>query len=304
MGGQPAVCVRHQLPARQAGVRLKASQHKPPGGVDEHLRFRIGVQVPQGGDDDVPDDLPAQLVHILVRIVLAGDHHGGDSVGSASLVLHGHLGLSVRPQAPDDPRPAGVGEQQRQPVGHHHGQGQELGGLRTGEAVHDALVAGAHLGITAHSAGDIVALVVGDGLHLIVAASVARLPHSPADDGGDVRQVPGGDLPGHDDLPGSGHDLAGHTGGGVAAQAGVQDAVRDGVAQLVRVALGDRLGGQDVFISHSEFPSFLQILCPDGRGAVPGTGAGRSPGTGCPGWTLPGCHGECRTVRRWGTALP
>ena len=36
----------------QAGVRLKAAQHEPPGGVDEHLGFRIGVQFTQGGDDN------------------------------------------------------------------------------------------------------------------------------------------------------------------------------------------------------------------------------------------------------------
>ena len=43
MEGQSAVGIRHQLPARQAGVRLEAAQHKPPGRVDEHLGFRVGI---------------------------------------------------------------------------------------------------------------------------------------------------------------------------------------------------------------------------------------------------------------------
>ena len=259
MGGQPAVGIRHQLPARQAGVRLKAAQHEPPGGVDKNLRLVVRVQLPQSGDDDVPRDLPAQLVHILVRVMLAGDHHSGDPAGLTVLVLHGHLGLAVRPQALDGPGFPGVGEQQGQPVGQHYGQGQQLRRLRTGKAIHDALVSSAHLGLLSHSAGDIAALVMGDDLHLIV-RSIASFPNSPAHDSGDVRQLGGGDLPGYDDLPGGGHDLAGHTGGGVVLQAGVQDAVGNGVAQLVRVALGDRLGGQNVVISHKRHFSFLFVF--------------------------------------------
>ena len=66
----------------------------------------------------------------------------------------------------------------------------------------------------------------------------------------------------HDPSARRGHHLAGHMGGGVVFQAGVQDSVRDGVAQLVRVALGDQLGGQNVLISHGDslFSSFDQIF--------------------------------------------
>ncbi len=250
----------------------------------------------------MPRDLPAQLVHILVRVMLAGDHHSGDPVGLAVLVLHGHLGLAVRPQALDGPGFPGVGQQQGQPVGQRHGQGQQLRRLRTGKAIHDALVSSAHLGLLSHSAGDIAALVMGDDLHLIV-RSIASFPNSPAHDSGDVRQLGGGDLPGHDDLPRGGHDLAGHAGGGVVAQTGVQDAVGNGVAQLVRVALGDRLCGQDAVIFHSgsPFSSFVQMFH---AGSAPGIGADRSPGTGCPCRTWPGPHGECRTARRCRAAPP
>ena len=91
---------------------------------------------------------------------------------------------------------------------------------------------------------------MGDDLHLVVQAGMPRLPHRLADDGGDVGQLPDADLARHQDLARRGHDLAGHTSAGVVGQAGIQNGIRDGVAQLVRVALGDRLGGQDVLISH------------------------------------------------------
>ena len=67
-------------------------------------------------------------------VVLAGNHHSGDSLGPALSVFHGYLGLAVRTEALDGPQLAGVGECQRQPVGKHHGQGEELERFRTGES--------------------------------------------------------------------------------------------------------------------------------------------------------------------------
>ena len=159
VGNEAAVGVHHQLPARQAGVRLKAAQDEAPGRVDEDLRFVVGVEVPQGGDDDVAGDLLPKLLQILLLIVLAGNHHSGDSLGPALSVFHGYLGLAVRAEALDGPQLAGVGECQRQPVGKHHGQGEELERFRTGEAVHDTLVASPHFTGAAHSPGDVSALV-------------------------------------------------------------------------------------------------------------------------------------------------
>ena len=229
----------------------------------------VGVEVPQGGDDDVAGDLLPKLLQILLLIVLAGNHHSGDSLGPALSVFHGYLGLAVRAEALDGPQLAGVGECQRQPVGKHHGQGEELERFRTGEAVHDTLVASPHFTGAAHSPGDVSALVMGDGLHLII-TGIAGFPHRPADDGGDIRQPPGGNLPGDNDFSRRGHGLAGHMGGGIMLQTGVQNAVGDGVAQLVRVAFGDRLGGQDVLISHESFLfSFFVLWVFQGNQALP-----------------------------------
>lgn len=182
--------------------------------------------------------------------MLAGDHHAGDPAGQAEHILHRHLGLAVRPQALDAPIHAGVGQQPGQPVGQDNGQGQEFLRLRTGIAVQDALVPGPGLALLVNGPGDVGTLIVGDDLHLVVQAGIPRLPHRLADDGGDVGQLLGGDLARHQELARRGHDLTGHTRAGVVGQTGIQDGIRDGVAQLVRVALGDRLGGQDVLISH------------------------------------------------------
>ena len=229
----------------------------------------VGVELPQGGDDHGAGEFLPQLLRVLFLVVLAGEDHGGDPGGLAFVIFHGHLGLAVRAEALDGPQLAGIGEHQRQPVGQDHGQGEELGRLRTGEAVHDALVAGSHLYVLGNGPGDVAALIVGDNLHLVI-AGIAGFPHRPADDGGDVRQLPGGDLPGHDDLSCRGHCLTGDAGGGVVFQTSVQNAVSDGIAELVRVAFDDRLGGQDVLISHGSFLfSFFVLWVFRGNQALP-----------------------------------
>ena len=55
----------------------------------------------------------------------------------------------------------------------------------------------------------------------------------------------GGDLAGEDDVVPFGEDFDSDAGFGVAAQVGVEHAVGDEVADLVGVAFGDGLGGED-----------------------------------------------------------
>ena len=186
--------------------------------------------------------------------MLARDHHAADPVGQAEHILHRHLGFSVRAQAPDRTCLSGIGQQAGQPVGQDDRQREQLLRLRTGVAVHDPLVAGSPLGTeksaTIYRTGDVWALIVGDDLDLIVKI-VSGLMDRAGGDGRDVRELLGGDLSRHDDLSRCGHDLAGHTGGRVLFQTGVQHRVRDGVAQLVRMPLSDRLRGLNVSISHT-----------------------------------------------------
>ena len=80
---------------------------------------------------------------------------------------------------------------------------------------------------------------MGDDLHLIVAAAVSRFPHRSTNNRGDVRKLRCRDLACGDDLSGCGHDLTGDTGGAVMLQTGIHHRVRDGVAELVGMSLGD-----------------------------------------------------------------
>ena len=80
---------------------------------------------------------------------------------------------------------------------------------------------------------------MGDDLHLIVAAAVSGFPHRSANNGRDIRNLRCRDLACSDDLSGCGHDLAGNVGSGVLRKTGIHHRVRDGVAELVGMSLGD-----------------------------------------------------------------
>src|SRR5699024_10338901 len=98
VAGIAAVSIHDDLAAGQAGVTLRTAHHKAAGGVDVVL----GILVPQlGGDhrtDHLLHHLAAQLLHLHVRAVLAGDDHSIHAHGLAVVVLHGHLALAVRTQ--------------------------------------------------------------------------------------------------------------------------------------------------------------------------------------------------------------
>ena len=74
-----------------------------------------------------------------------------------------------------------------------------------------------------------------------------------ADDGGEVERGLGGDFAADDDDIALGVTLAGDAAGLVLGQAGVQDRVGDGVADFVRVAFADGLGGEDESFAHVLF---------------------------------------------------
>ena len=131
----------------------------------------------------------------------------------------------------------------RQTMGQHDGKGQKLRRFIAGIAVHDTLITRAGVLLALDSPCDVGTLLVGDDLDLVVAAAISGSLHGLADDGGDVRELHCRNLTGRDDLARGGHDLAGHTSGGIMLQAGVHHGVRNGVAELVRVAFGDRLCG-------------------------------------------------------------
>ena len=208
-----------------------------------------------------------QLVQVFLRVMLAGQNHRCKTHGDIEVVLHRHLRLAVRTQALDHPGFSGVGQQPGEPVGQDDRQRKIGFCLITGKAIHDPLVASPSLDSFPHSVSNIVALIVGDDLDLIVQPSVPSFPDGPADNGGDIRHDLCRDFSGHQHFASCGQYFAGHMGGGVTLETGIQNRIRDGVAELVRVALGNRLCGQNVFISHGRFS--LSFLCVGRQRSVP-----------------------------------
>jgi hypothetical protein len=194
-----------------------------------------------GHDDGVDGDRP---------VVLVDDRDLGLAVGTEV----GHRAVLAHRR-----QPAG------EPVRQGDGQRHQLGGLVGGVAEHQALVAGplsldlvlgraggARLVGGVHALRDVGRLradghadAAGRAVEALAGGVVADPEDGVADDRGDVDVAGGRDLTGDVHLTGRDHGLDGHAAGGVLGQHRVQDRVADLVGDLVRVALGDRLGGEE-----------------------------------------------------------
>ena len=198
--------------------------------------------------------------------MLGGNHHGVHTQGTVLLViLHGDLGLSVGTQIVGQTLLAHLSQAHGQLLGQGDGQGHELLGLVAGVAEHHALVAGAVvqavvlsalLGLQAlvHAHGDVGGLLVDGGddsagvaVKAELGAVVADIPHHVPGDLGDVHVAAGGDLTHDVDQTGGHSGLAGHTGGGVLRQNGVQHRVGDLVADLVGMSFGHGFRSKESF---------------------------------------------------------
>ena len=89
-----------------------------------------------------------------------------------------------------------------------------------------------------------------------------------AHDARDVDVDLGGDLARDDHEPRCDQRLAGHTAAGIAGEDGVQDGVGDLVGDLVRMALRDRLGGEQKLARHGR-EGYLIVWKPEIRNASP-----------------------------------
>ena len=204
--------------------------------------------------------------------VLAGEHHGVDADRAVlRVVLDGDLGLAVGTQVGQRAVLAHRGEPLGEAVGDHDRERHQLGGVVTGVAEHQALVAGtllvelvaggADAGLVAavDALGDVGRLLTdGDldaaaaAVEALLAVVVADLDDLVAHQRGDRRVALRGHLAGDDDETGRQQRLAGHPAGGVVSDQGVQDGVADRVGDLVRVTLGHRLRGEKAS-SHSAY---------------------------------------------------
>jgi hypothetical protein len=150
-------------------------------------------------------------------------------------------------------------------VGQRDRQRHQLGRLVGGVAEHQALVTGAlaldlilgrpgraRLVAGVHALGDVRRLgadrdadTAGGAVEALAGGVVPDAQHGVADDRGDVDVAGGRDLAGDVHLPRGDHRLDRDPAARVLRQHGVEDGVADLVGDLVRVALGDRLGGEE-----------------------------------------------------------
>jgi hypothetical protein len=265
VAGVPAVRVDDDLAAGQAGVAHRAAHLEPPGRVDQQP-VALGVQAEAlelGVDDVLADVRREQRLEGDVGRVLAGHHDGVEPDRAQAVVLDGDLGLAVGPQVRDGAVAADRGQPPRQAVRQRDRQRHQLGGLGAREAEHHALVtgalgvqravglAGAELDRRVHALGDVGRLgadgdvhAAGGAVEALLGRVVADAQDGLADDRVDVGVRLGRDLAGDVDLTGRDQRLDGDPAVRVLVEQGVEDAVADLVGDLVRVAFGDRLGGE------------------------------------------------------------
>mmetsp|Transcript_69808 Transcript_69808/g.145924 ORF Transcript_69808/g.145924 Transcript_69808/m.145924 type:complete len:433 (-) Transcript_69808:35-1333(-) len=200
--------------------------------------------------------------------MLSGDDDGVDFPGldrSVGLlhVLDGDLGLTVGPQPPEIAVLADVRQLLAESGGHGVGQGHTILGLVGRVSEHDALIAGTDVKILlayVDASGDVRALLVDAdenlaslvretlGVHRRQIVNVRVEPdlgHHTSDNLVIVNLGLGGDLTCDHDHVVLGGRLAGNLALGIGGQASIQDGIRDLIADLVRVALVDGLGGEE-----------------------------------------------------------
>ncbi len=212
--------------------------------------------------------VPPDLLQAGLGGVLGGEHNGVDAHRAAVLVvLHGDLGLPVRPQVGDQALLADLGQALGQLVAQGDGQGHFFRRLVAGVAEHHALVPGAaHLVVGAQ--GDIRGLLVDAGddaagvaVKAVLGPVVTDVPHHLPDDPGDVHIALGADLAHHVHQARVHRGLAGHAAVGILGQDGVQHSVGDLVADLVGMAFGDGFRSKEI-MAHDRY--LLYFFCPFG----------------------------------------
>ncbi len=233
------------------------------------MRSFSGV-VEVGGQDRRDHVLPEVVrdQRLGALTVLGGDQHLLDLDRLAVAVADRDLGLAVRAQIVQRAVLADLGQALGQPVRERDRERHQLLGLVGRVAEHHPLVARAGdvefivVGLVramlerlVDALGDVRRLLVdrvddraGVGREAEVRVGVADPPDRLAGDLLDVDVGRRGDLAGHDHEAGVHERLAGHAAGRIVTQDGVQHAVGDLVGDLVRMALGDGLGREQVLV--------------------------------------------------------
>jgi len=245
--------------AGQAGVAHGAANHEVAGRVDVDLRLRqrLEPRLRQHRRQDVLVHALEDVLLLHARVVLGGQHHGVEADDLVVLVAQGDLALGVRAQPLELARLADLGLLLDQAVRVIDRGRHVLRRLVAGVAEHQALVARALLFrlLAVHALVDVGRLLANHvdewrrswpskpTFGIVVADVVDHAARQRLD------VDPGrwwSSLAGHDGGAGLHQRLAGHAGLRVLGQDRVQHRIGDLVGHLVRVAFGDRLGGEEV----------------------------------------------------------
>ena len=281
MAGHAAIGVDDDLAAGQAAVTHGATHHELARGVDvEGDAVVPHPEVLEHGLDDLARDLLVQQFLRDILDVLAGHHHGVHAHGRDAVVAHAHLRLAVGQQEGHGGAPH-RGQALGNAVREHDGQRHEHRRLIACEPEHQALVAGALLVVAillavrallegaVHALCDVGALLVERHGHAarvrveaVLRVHVADVGDGVAHHGGDVHLGGRGHLTRDHHLAGRDEGLARDPRRRVLRQHRVEDAIRDLVGDLVRVALGDGLRGEQV-LAHAAPCRWIQ------RGTLP-----------------------------------
>ena len=279
VGCVAAVGVDDDLAAGQAGVASRATDDEAAGRV--HVVFRVLVQKTGREirlDDRLDDRLPQIVDGDLLRVLGRNDDRIDARGHTVVTVFNGHLALAVRAQPRE---PAGFtrgGQRAGQIVCVGDRRGHQLLRLRAGEAEHHALIAGAGravvIGIVdahgdvrrlaVHGDHDVAAVAVKAHLQPVIASVADGLAR-------ELRNVDAGgraDLTHDEDETGRCSRLTGHAAHGILRQNSVQHAVRDQIAELVRMALRDGFRGENFLVMHHKFLSgYQKNALPEGQNA-------------------------------------
>ena len=264
MTAHSPVAIDNDLASGQTRVALGTTDDETAGGIDEELRFP-GQEV--FGQRLLDDFLDAEFFDPPVAhlgAVLRGNDDVGDANGLVVHVFHRDLALGVGAQPFDFAALANASEFAAQLMGEHDRGGHQFGRFIASVTEHQSLITGSLLGLLLafgrlgiDALRDVGRLLRDDGVHEhlvrmkhIVVVHVADFADGFA---GQLREIQlglGRDFTAHD------HDvrlhvsLTSHAAELVHRETRVQDRVRNGICDLVRMAFADGLRRKDESIAH------------------------------------------------------
>ena len=205
-----------------------------------------------------------QLLLADGRAVLAGNNNGIHAHGFAVIVFNGNLALAIRAQIIHRAVFAHFGQALGQLVGQADGQRHQLGGFVAGITEHHALVAGTG-NIIVGAKGNVGALAVNVGDHAagiavktILGAVITNLADDLACNTGNINIAVGRDFAHDVDKTSGTGGLAGNAGTRVLFQDGIQNGIRNLVADFVGMAFGNGFGCEQNF-GHKKAASLKNI---------------------------------------------